>query len=183
MSAAPRSPESLSHPVPRRPPKGERKNQAKDFFRSHANQRVYVQSSDSEMEDSDFPPHSPKYGNIDEIRMAAARACEEQEALAKEREPVGKSGPQAPDSTDSNYVQSPVNSSEDKMGVIKSQKEALRLKINMMKEPSVDDDDGDDLPFERDNAEDLPEKSKPKRPSTPLSIRRNVWTLSSVSIN
>lgn len=135
------------------------------------------------MEDSDFPPYSPKYGNIDEIRMAAARASEQEEALAKEHESVGKSGPQAPESTDSNYGKSPVNSSGDEMRVIKSQSEALRFKINMTKEPSVDVDDGDDVPFERDDGEDLPEKNKQKRPSTPLSIRRNVWTLSSVSIN
>lgn len=135
------------------------------------------------MEDSDFPPHSPKYGNIDEIRMAAARASEQEEALAKEHESVGKSWPQASESTDSNYGKSPVNSSGDEMRVIKSQSEALRFKINMTKEPSVDVDDGDDVPFERDDGEDLPEKNKQKRPSTPLSIRRNVWTLSSVSIN
>ena len=69
--------------------------------------------------------------------------------------------------------------------VVKSQREAMRLKINLMKESSVDED----LPFESDDggitsviSEDIEDQSTPKRPSTPLSIQRSPLTLSSVSI-
>ena len=72
--------------------------------------------------------------------------------------------------------------------VIKSQREATRLKINLMKESSIDEE----LPPESDDGsssitsvtdEDLEgQRSTPKRPSTPLSIQRGQFTLSSVSI-
>lgn len=176
LSTTHQSPESLSHPVPRRPPKNERRTQAKEFFRTHASQRVYVPLSDSdggEMEDRDFPPHSPRYGNIDEIRMAIGAS--EEESVRHE-----ETNPQTLESAASNRTRSPpVQLSMDEIRVIKSQREAMHLKINLMKESSVDED----IAFESDDAKDLDEKTKPKRPSTPLNIQRNVLTLSSVSIN
>lgn len=130
------------------------------------------------MEDSDFPPHSPRYGNIDELRMAM-RASEHEGASSEDHAAQGEAD--AREGTDSNCVNmSPVKMSVDEIHVIKSQREAMRLKINLMKESSVDEDS----PYESNDAEDLEEQSKPKRPSTPLSIQRNaVFTLSSVSIN
>ena len=130
------------------------------------------------MDDADFPPHSPRYGNIDEIRMAIKASEEEEVALAEQRASGVETHPHAHDSTEGNPVMSPVNLSSEEVRVIKSQREAMQLNINVMKESSVDD-----MPFEGDDAEGLGEQSKPKRPSTPLSIRRNVFTLSSVSIN
>lgn len=72
--------------------------------------------------------------------------------------------------------------------IIKSQKEATRLKINLMKDSSFDEE----FPTESDDGsssimsvtdEDLEgQRSTPKRPSTPLSIQRGQFTLSSVSI-
>ena len=72
--------------------------------------------------------------------------------------------------------------------VIKSQREAARLKINLMRESSIDEE----LPPKNGDGsssitsvtdEDLEgQRSTPKRPSTPLSIQRGQFTLSSVSI-
>ena len=125
------------------------------------------------MEDGDFPPHSPRYGNIDEIRMAIGAS--EEESVRHE-----ETNPQTLESAASNRTRSPpVQLSMDEIRVLKSQREAMHLKINLMKESSVDED----IAFESDDAEDLDEKTKPERPSTPLNIQRNVFTLSSVSIN
>ena len=173
----------MSHPVPHRPPKGQRTIQAKDFFRSRASHNVIVPSSDSdggEMDDTDFQPQSPRYGNIDEIRMAI-KASEEEEMegdLAEQHASTVETQPHAHDSTEGDRTKSPVNLNSEELRVMKSQRETMRLKINLMKESSVDD-----IQCESEDAEDLGEQSKPKRPSTPLSIRRNVFTLSSVSIN
>lgn len=70
--------------------------------------------------------------------------------------------------------------------MIRSPREAMRLKINLMREASVDDDD---VPFESDDSritsvigENFEGQITPKRSSTPLNIERNSLTLSSVSI-
>lgn len=163
LSATPQSPDSLSHPVPRRPPKGERRTQAKEFFRSHVSQRVGSPSSDSE------------YGNIDEIRLGMSTS--EHEGTNSSRQ----------EDIESNYINKTSSGplSLEASHVIKSQREAMRLKINLMKESSVDED----FPFESDDggitsvkSEDIEDQSTRKRPSTPLSIQRSPLTISSVSI-
>lgn len=173
LSDTPQSPDSLSHPVPRRPPKGERRTQAKEFFRSHASQRVPSPSSDSE------------YGNIDEIRLGMS-ASEHEATSCKERSPdVTNSSRQ--ENIESNYINKTSSGplSLEASRVIKSQREAMRLKINLMKESSVDDDfplESDDGGITSVKSEDIEEQSTPKRPSTPLSIQRSPLTISSVSI-
>lgn len=172
LSDTHQSPESLSHPIPRRPPKGERRTQAKEYFRSHTSQRVRSPSSDSdggEMEDRDFPPHSPRYGNIEEIRMNAQRN-ELEGATCRNHSSVEEIHPSTHESD-----QKSLNDGH----VVKSQRDALRLKINLKKEPSVDED----IPPGSKDAEGVTEQRKPKRPATPLSIKRNVFTTASVSIN
>lgn len=186
LSATHQSPDSLSHPVPRRPPKAERRTQAKEFFRSHAGQRICVPSDDSEsaeMEDNDYPSHSPRYGNIDEIRMKASELDE----TSSEQSSSHVTNSSRNEAIESNHINKtstgPLSLGASR--VIKSQREAMRLKINLMKESSVDED----VPFESNDSgitsvigEDLEGQSTPKRPSTPLSIQRNALTLSSVSI-
>mgnify|MGYP000073150658 FL=1 len=62
---------------------------------------------------------------------------------------------------------------------VTSKKEAKRLKINLMKESSFDEE----IPFESNSTDDQEDESKPKRPSTPRHIQKNMWPLSSVIIN
>ncbi|KAL9984891.1 hypothetical protein ACROYT_G007236 [Oculina patagonica] len=173
LSDTPQSPDSLSHPVPRRPPKGERRTQAKEFFRSHASQRVPSPSSDSE------------YGNIDEIRLGMS-ASEHEATSCKERSPDVTNSSRQED-IESNYINKTSSGplSLEASRVIKSQREAMRLKINLMKESSVDEDfplESDDGGITSVKSEDIEEQSTPKRPSTPLSIQRSPLTISSVSI-
>lgn len=180
LSDTHQSPESLSHPIPRRPPKGERRTQAKEYFRSHTSQRVRSPSSDSdggEMEDRDFPPHSPRYGNIEAIRMNAQL----EGATCRNHSSQEEIHPSTHESDESSCVSaSPVErKSLDDGRVVKSQRDALRLKINLKKEPSVDED----VPPGSKDPEGVTEQRKPKRPATPLSIKRNVFTTASVSIN
>ena len=121
------------------------------------------------MEDRDFPPHSPRYGNIEEIRMNAQRS-----------ELEGATCPTHESDESSCVSASPVErKSLDDGRVVKSHRDALRLKINLKKEPSVDED----VPPGSKDAEGVTEQKKPKRPATPLSIKRNVFTTASVSIN
>lgn len=131
--------------------------QAREFFRSHTNQQVCITSADSgtvEMAD-DYLPLNPssRYGNIDELglRMNASDQDEDWSEESSIRHPA-----------QSNYVNRtpPGPLSLDESRVIRSQREAMRLKINFMKETSVDDD----VPFE---CQDLEGQNTPKRPSTP----------------
>ena len=181
MSDTHQSPESLSHPVPRRPPKEERRTQAKEYFRTHASQRVCSPSSDSdsgEMEDSDFPPHSPSYGNIEEIRMNAQRN-ELEGATCRNRSSLEEIHSSTHESDESSCVSASPVEKKSLDSLVKSQRGALRLKMNLQKESSVDED----VPPGSSNAEAVTEQKKPKRPGTPLSIKKNVFTPASVSIN
>ena len=183
LSDTHQSPESLSHPIPRRPPKGERRTQAKEYFRTHTSQRVRSPSSDSdggEMEDRDFPPHSPRYGNIEDIRRNAQRN-ELEGATCRNHSSPEETHPSTHESDESSCVSasSVERKSLDDGRVVKPQRDALRLKINLKKEPSVDED----VPPGSKDAEGVTEQRKPKRPATPLSIKRSVFTTASVSIN
>ena len=180
LSSTPQSPDSLSHPVPRRPPKpeGERRTQAKEFFRSHVSQRVGSPSSDSES--ADLEENASRYGNIDQFRLGTSK---HDGSSCKERNVTNSS---THEDTESNYINKtpPGPLSLGGRRVIKSQREARRLKINLMKESSVDED----LPFEYDDgeitsitSEGVEDQSTPKRPSTPLSIQRSPLTLSHIS--
>lgn len=160
MSAAHQVHDSLSQPVPLRPPKGEQKAQAREFFRSRANQQVCIPSSDSESLEMDAPDQGE-----DRSKDSSAQQPSQPNHM------VGLSP-------------GPVSSGE--ICVMRTQREAMRLKINLMKETSVDDDDA---PFESDDSgitsvigENFEGQIAPKRPSTPLNIQRNSLTLSSVSI-
>lgn len=132
------------------------------------------------MEDRDFPPHSPRYGNIEEIRMNAQRS-ELEGATCRNHSSLEEIHPSTHESDESSCVSaSPVErQSLDDGRVVKSHRDALRLKINLKKEPSVDED----VPPGSKDAEGVTEQKKPKRPATPLSIKRNVFTTASVSIN
>lgn len=179
LSDTHQSPDSLSHPVPRRPPKGERQSQAKEFFRSHASKRVSSPYSDAEIDENYI-----QYGNIDNLTRGLS-SDHEGTSSEKQSSHVADSS-----NLEGNYISKTCADalSVEASLVIKSQREATRLKINLMKESSFDEE----LPTESDDAsssimsvtdEDLEcQRSAPKRPSTPLSIQRGQFTLSSVSI-
>lgn len=159
---------SLTHPVPLRPPKVERCTQAKDYFRNNPKQHVDAISSDSEggdMDDDHLPALSIPNGHTD-IFKEVAQAGEEpaEERTAREEVTLRES--------DSGQIQ-------DVALAVTSKKEAKRLKINLMKESSFDEE----IPFESNSTDDQEDESKPKRPSTPLHIQKNMWPLSSVIIN
>lgn len=121
-----------------------------------------------------------RYGNIDKLTLGLN---DEHEETSSE-----KQSPHVADCSnlEANYINK-TSQSALSMEAIKSQRDAARLKINLMKEPSVDEElppeshDGSSIMSATD--EDLKDQqSTPKRPSTPLSIQRGHFTLSSVSI-
>ena len=185
LSDTHQSPDSLSHPVPRRPPKAERRSQAKEFFRSHPSQRVSSPYSDPESAEMD--ENYIRYGNIDKLTLGLSG---EHEGTSSEKQLPHVTNSSNHEDFESNYTNktSAGPLSKEANRVLKSQREAMRLKINLMKEYSVDED----LPPESHDGgssiatvtdEDLEgQQSTPKRPSTPLSIQRGPLTLSSVSI-
>lgn len=183
LSDTHQSPDSLSHPVPRRPPKGERRSQAKEFFRSHASQRVSSPYSDSESAEMD--DNYIRYGNIDQLTLGLSG---EHEGISPEKQSPHVTNSSKHEAFESNYINktSAGPLSMEASRVIKSQREATRLKINLMKESSVDEDlppesgDGSITSVTDEDVEG--QQSTPKRPSTPLSIQRGLLTLSSVSI-
>lgn len=169
ITAAPQSPESMSHPVPRRPPKEQRSIQAKVYFRNHANQHVISSDSEGgEMEDDDEPAGSHRYGNIDVLKEAS-QGGEEATSSNEEHAPSGDAALLASDCVDSNYIKSRV----------KSHKKAPRQKTDLMQDASVDKD----IPFGGNSTDDEECINPARRPHTPLNIKTNAWTLSSVGIN
>lgn len=143
-------------------------------------QRVCSPSSDSES--ADLEENASRYGNIDQFRLGTS-ASQHDGSSCKERNVTNSSTHEDPES---NYINKtpPGPLSLGGRRVIKSQREAMRLKINLMKESSVDED----LPFEYDDgeitsvtSEGVEDQSTPKRPSTPLSIQRSPLTLSHIS--
>ena len=126
-----------------------------------------------------------RYNNIDEIRLGMSSS--EHKGTSYEGRSLHVTNSSRHETIESNYINknSSAPLSLETSRVIKSQREAMRLKINLMKEPSVDED----LPFESDDggitgatSENMEHQSTTKRPSTPLSIQRTPLTLSSVSI-
>ena len=117
------------------------------------------------MDDDHLPARSISNGHTD-ILKEAAQAGEEPAEERKASEEVTLK------ESDSAQIQ-------DITLPVRSQKEAKRLKINFMKESSFDKE----IPFESNSTDDQEVESKPKRPSTPLHIQKNMWPLSSVIIN
>ena len=125
-----------------------------------------------------------RYGNIDELTRGLSG---EHEGTSSEKQSPHVA---ISSSLEGNYINKTCAGllSMEASHAIKSQREATRLKINLMKESSIDeelppesDDDSSNITSVTD--EDLEgQQSTPKRPSTPLSIQRGPLTLSSVSI-
>jgi len=122
-----------------------------------------------------------RYGNIEKLTLGLSGG--EHDGTSSE-----KQSPQVTDLSnhEGNYINK-TSASALSIEASKSQKDATRLKINLMKETSVDEElppeshDGSSIMSATD--EDLEgQQSTPKRPSTPLSIKRGQFTLSSVSI-
>ena len=120
------------------------------------------------MEDDDEPAGSHRYGNIDVLKEAS-QGGEEATSSNEEHAPSGDAALLASDCVDSNYIKSRV----------KSHKKAPRQKTDLMQDASVDKD----IPFGGNSTDDEECINPARRPHTPLNIKTNAWTLSSVGIN
>ena len=117
------------------------------------------------MDDDHVPARSIPNGRTD-ARKEAAQAGEElaEEHITSEEVTLKESGSAQ---------------TQDIVLPVLSQKEAKRLKINLMQESSFDEE----IPCESNSTDDQEEESKARRPSTPLNVQQNMRALSSVIIN